>query len=69
MFWQWLGKSKSPDSKSSSLRRARPLQLENHYYNPVLRIATGAESDQLWADTMGQYRPVGKAKRRRKGNK
>ena len=45
------------------------MQLENHYYNPVLRIATGAESDQLWADTMGQYRPVGKAKRRRKGNK
>ena len=33
------------------------------------RVATGAESDKLWADTMGQYRPVGKAKRRRKDNK
>ena len=33
------------------------------------QIATGAERDKLLADTMVQYRPVGKAKRRSKGDR
>ena len=33
------------------------------------RIATGAERDKLFADTIAQYRPLGKAKRRSKGDK
>ena len=33
------------------------------------RIATGARRDNLIADTMAQYRPLGKAKRRSKGDK
>ena len=33
------------------------------------RIATGAERDKLFADAMAQYRPLGKAKRRSRGDK
>ena len=33
------------------------------------QMATGPERDRLLADTIAQYRPVGKAKRRSKGDK